>query len=196
MDFDKPKVYGDTSITDGLVLFLYAPGSDEYSQKFWIKTRWFNFIFYFHFSVPSNKSTPYHHHPCHIYHHCHHYHHYHTSEEYKDWHLKRLLTGWLLPLNYQLMQLVKKIFAPREVKEAEMMMMSIGNCDMNFWQKYQHTETEKCSICFLLMVLVIGQSTSTIVLLALPPLKHWVVLCSKLFSVFGTTNLWDQYQNH
>ena len=27
----------------------------------------------------------------------------------------RLLTGWLLPLNYQLMQLVKKIFAPKEV---------------------------------------------------------------------------------
>jgi len=46
--------------------------------------------------------------------------------------LARLLTGWLLPLNYQLMQLVKKIFAPREVKEAEMMMMSIVNCDMNF----------------------------------------------------------------
>ena len=49
--------------------------------------------------------------------------------------LKRLLTGWLLPLNYQLMQLVKKIFAPREVKKAEMMMMSIGNCDMNFFTK-------------------------------------------------------------
>ena len=24
MDFDKPKVYGDTSITDGLVIFTYA----------------------------------------------------------------------------------------------------------------------------------------------------------------------------
>ena len=30
--------------------------------------------------------------------------------------IERLLTGWLLPLNYQLMQLVKKIFAPKEVK--------------------------------------------------------------------------------
>ena len=30
--------------------------------------------------------------------------------------MRRLLTGWLLPLNYQLMQLVKKIFAPKEVK--------------------------------------------------------------------------------
>ena len=31
--------------------------------------------------------------------------------------LARLLTGWLLPLNYQLMQLVKKTFAPREVDD-------------------------------------------------------------------------------
>ena len=29
--------------------------------------------------------------------------------------MQRLLTGWMLPLNYQLMQLVKKIFAPNEV---------------------------------------------------------------------------------
>ena len=158
---------------------------------------YFTLIFFLPPIITSNKATPYHHHPWyHNHHHCHHYHHYHTSEEHINLHLKRLLTGWLLPLNYQLMQLVKKIFAPREVKEAEMMMMSIGNCNMNFWQKSQDTETVKFSICVLLMVLVIGQSTSTIVLLALPPLKHWVVLCSKLFSVFGTTNLWDQYQNH
>jgi len=31
--------------------------------------------------------------------------------------IARLLTGWLLPLNYQLMQLVKKIFAPKEVDD-------------------------------------------------------------------------------
>jgi hypothetical protein len=31
--------------------------------------------------------------------------------------LARLLTGWLLPLNYQLMQLVKQTFAPRQVDD-------------------------------------------------------------------------------
>ena len=46
MDFDKPKVYGDTSITDGLVFIALSesvyglmPGSG-YQEQIWLNGHW------------------------------------------------------------------------------------------------------------------------------------------------------------
>ena len=42
MDFDNPNVYGDTSISDGIVFLRFLITSDLYFYSFIIQTRLFN----------------------------------------------------------------------------------------------------------------------------------------------------------